>query len=547
MREVARRADRERPHAVRSVAAGVAAGAALWCALLLTGAPRPFPASLARIPLEGLVFAALVLVLPPRWRRAAAVGLGAVLGLLVVWTALDAGFGHYLDRPFDPLTDWASLGPAVGVLADTRGWLVAAGVSIAAVLATLAVLVLLPAAALRVTAVVSRHRTATAAAVGAGLAAWALVAVTGLQVAPGVPVASVDAATAVSDDVRRVRADLADRRRFAEILAVDRFDDVPGDRLLTALRGKDVVVVFVESYGRVAVEGSDATSGLGAVLDDGTRRLRAAGFTARSAWLRSPTFGGVSWLAHATLQSGVWVDGTRRYDDLLRSDRLTLTRAFGRAGWRTVVDTPQGAWDWPEGTAFYGVDAHYDARNVRYRGPSFGYAAMPDQYALDALRRLELARADRGPVMAEIDLVSSHTPWTPLPPTVPWDELGDGSVFRDLAPVDVPGSEAERYGTAVAYSLRTVVSFVETSPDPDLVLVVLGDHQPHHPVAADDAAPDVPVTLLAQDPAVLDRIAGWGWTGGMRPSPDAPVWPMDAFRDRFLTAFGPSGDGTVDP
>jgi hypothetical protein len=24
----------------------------------------------------------------------------------------------------------------------------------------------------------------------------------------------------------------------------------------------------------------------------------------------------------------------------------------------------------------------------------------------------------------------------------------------------------------------------------------------------------------------------------MLPSPNAPVWPMDAFRDRFLTAFG---------
>jgi hypothetical protein len=38
---------------------------------------------------------------------------------------------------------------------------------------------------------------------------------------------------------------------------------------------------------------------------------------------------------------------------------------------------------------------------------------------------------------------------------------------------------------------------------------------------------------------VLDRVAGWGWTDGLRPAADAPVWRMDAFRDRFLTAFGP--------
>ncbi len=29
-----------------------------------------------------------------------------------------------------------------------------------------------------------------------------------------------------------------------------------------------------------------------------------------------------------------------------------------------------------------------------------------------------------------------------------------------------------------------------------------------------------------------------GLAGGLRPGPQAPVWPMSAFRDRFLTAFG---------
>jgi hypothetical protein len=37
---------------------------------------------------------------------------------------------------------------------------------------------------------------------------------------------------------------------------------------------------------------------------------------------------------------------------------------------------------------------------------------------------------------------------------------------------------------------------------------------------------------------VLGQIAGWGWVDGMRPDADAPVWPMSAFRDRFLDAFG---------
>ena len=52
-----------------------------------------------------------------------------------------------------------------------------------------------------------------------------------------------------------------------------------------------------------------------------------------------------------------------------------------------------------------------------------------------------------------------------------------------------------------------------------------------------DAGHDVPVTIMAKDPRVLSRIAGWGWQPGLLPSAGAPVWRMDAFRDRFLTAF----------
>jgi hypothetical protein len=51
----------------------------------------------------------------------------------------------------------------------------------------------------------------------------------------------------------------------------------------------------------------------------------------------------------------------------------------------------------------------------------------------------------------------------------------------------------------------------------------------------------VPVSVIARDPKVMEQIAGWGWQGGLLPGPRAPVWPMAAFRDRFLTAFGPSG------
>jgi hypothetical protein len=76
----------------------------------------------------------------------------------------------------------------------------------------------------------------------------------------------------------------------------------------------------------------------------------------------------------------------------------------------------------------------------------------------------------------------------------------------------------------------------------NLVMVFLGDHQPASVVVGQNASHDVPITIIAKDPKVFDKIAGWGWTDGMTPAKDAPVWPMSAFRDRFLTAFSAEGD-----
>jgi hypothetical protein len=150
--------------------------------------------------------------------------------------------------------------------------------------------------------------------------------------------------------------------------------------------------------------------------------------------------------------------------------------------------------------------------------------------------------------MAEVDLVSSHAPWTPLPHMVGWDRLGDGSVFRDqpAVPAAATGNSTgdttsvrAGYAQSIAYTLDALTSWVQRSADPDLVVVVVGDHQPAPLVTGPGAGRDVPVSILARDPAVLARTAGWGWTDGLRPDPGAPTWPMEAFRDRFLGAFSP--------
>jgi hypothetical protein len=377
---------------------------------------------------------------------------------------------------------------------------------------------------------------------------WLVLSLLGVR-AGTAPVASQAAAAYAYGQVARIPSQLRDQREFVRAAATDPARDLPADALLTGLRGKDVLLVFVESYGRVALDDPELSGPVRQALDAGTRTLRGEGVEARSAYLTSPTFGALSWLAHSTLQSGLWVDSQQRYDHLVTTRRETLSSLFGRAGWRTVAVVPANDRDWPQGE-FYDFDHVYDARTLGYRGPRFGYPTMPDQYTLDALQRLELAPPGRQPVMAEVDLLSSHAPWSRTPRLIAQDDVGDGSVF-DGMPETLP-SESEiwpdpqrvrtAYTGAVEYSLRSVITFLSAYADDDLVVVMVGDHQPATIVSGDDAGHDVPVTVLARDPAVIRRIGGWGWDRGMRPSEDAPVWRMDAFRDEFLASFGPEGE-----
>jgi hypothetical protein len=171
---------------------------------------------------------------------------------------------------------------------------------------------------------------------------------------------------------------------------------------------------------------------------------------------------------------------------------------------------------------------------------------MPDQYTMAQFQRDEYATAARGPVMAEITLVSSHTPWAPIPEFIDWADVGDGSVYGPMekagkSPGEVWGDPTKvrtEYRRSIEYTLNTLISYVQTYGNDNLVLVFLGDHQPAPIVTGDNASRDVPITIIAHDKAVLDKIAGWGWRDGLTPAPQ-PVWPMNEFRDRFLTAFGP--------
>ncbi|MFB9347080.1 CDP-alcohol phosphatidyltransferase [Streptomyces heliomycini] len=523
----------------------LAAALVVGALLLPNTAPGLRPDRFTRIPAEAIVGAVLLLALPRRPRIVVAALYGAGIGVLTVLNLLDIGFTEYLGRGFNVVLDWGLLDDARSYLADSMGSTAATAAAVGAVVLALLLVTVTALATVRLGDLLARHRVrATRGALIAGTA-WVACAALGVQVS-GTPVASDRAAGALKGQTRRVVDTLRDEAAFAKEARTDAFGATPPDLLVPDLRGKDVVFAFIESYGRTAVEDPLIAPGVTRTLDARTAALARAGYHARSGWLTSATYGGSSWLGHSTALSGLWIDNQQRYRTVTSGDRLTLTGAFRKTGaWDTVGVMPGVQKAWPE-ARWYGLDKVYDAFDLGYRGPKFSWSTMPDQYALEAFQRLEHGRERDRPLMSEIILTSSHQPWAPLPELVDWDELGDGSVFgaiekagRKTSDVIADSTESRReYGRAIAYSVAGLTQWLERYGTDDTVLVFLGDHQPIARVSGDRASRDVPVSVVAKDPEVLEKIDAWNWTEGLRPAQDAPVWKMSSFRDRFLTAYG---------
>jgi phosphatidylglycerophosphate synthase len=538
-------AGRRAHQAVRFTIAALALALA-WFTLLLPDRTYQFSFdAFVRIPVELLVLVAVALVLPAWPRRIVAVIAGALFSLLMFAKFLNMGYFDLLNRAFNPVTDWAEINQARGVLQDAIGAQLTFVVAIVLVIGLALLAGAIIVATIHLTTVAARHRRGTVRGLAALTAVWGLSAGLSLQLIPGSPVASASETSLAVAQVRATQSALADPRVFGQAIhSADPEAAVPASDLLTGLRGKDVLIVFVESYGQVAVQGTSFSPGVDAVLRQQNSMLTAAGWSTQSAWMGSPTSGGVSWLAHSTLQSGLWVNSQQRYDELLASQRFTLSDAFDKAGWHTVADDPSDNTTWVPGTTYYHYAQTFNRLNVGYQGPTFSYSAMPDQYTLAEFQRLELTPGHQ-PVMAEIDTTSSHTPWAPLPSMVPWNEVGNGSIFNaqrgtaaDVARVwSNTNTVRQSYGQSVQYSMTALTSWVTQLNDPNLVLILLGDHQPHSTVSGNEPNNEVPISIITRAPSVLSQISSWHWQSGLLPASGAPLEPMDTFRNQFLNTF----------
>ena len=339
---------------------------------------------------------------------------------------------------------------------------------------------------------------------------------------------------------------LTEQRVFsAEVNAApSNYANVPG--LLDRLRGRDVLIAFVESYGVSAIDDPRYSSVLRPRLDELTRRIADAQLSLATGKLLAPTQGGQSWFSHLSLVSGLWVDNQLRYDLLLASGRETLIDDFHRAGHRTVALMPANTLAWPEGERL-GYDEILARRDISYAGPPLNWVTMPDQFTWSFLENnVRVSDRDQRPLFAELGLISSHAPWTPILPVLDnWDSIGDGEIFetwRDAG--ERPQAlwrDYERvrkhFALSLDYAINVIIGYAERYVDEQTLLIVLGDHQPAPLITGDNASRAVPVHIISGDPTLIEPFLRWGFATGGLPDTTRPILGMDAFRDWFVRAF----------
>ncbi|EBA11967.1 sulfatase-like hydrolase/transferase [Roseobacter sp. CCS2] len=506
--------------------------AVAWDALLLF--PLELPAILLAVLALGTSRAGVML----------RVILVAALTIIAVLKTADFVMFTSLNRGFNPVGDLPLIGSFYDLLVGNLG----RAAAIAAVIGAGLIIAGLAAAlwwAMRVWARLPLPRPLPAIVGGAAVLCTGLVmtdvgAKMGRWATPFAYPGTAFTARVGVERVETAQKTIADLRVFRTAAQNDPLTDQSG---LFDLIDRDVIVVFVESYGRTSLDTPLYADLHRDTLRDAQSELAALGLSMSSALLASPTQGGQSWLAHATFANGLWIPNQTSYRAALSSGRQTLFHLAGQSGFHTAAVMPQITLDWPE-AQFMGFETVLAEADLGYAGKPFNWITMPDQFTFAAMDRLlRDQRRDDRPYFIQMALGSSHAPWVPVPDLIDWDDLGDGTVFDPIVdaadPPRVVWQDNDRvraqYGLAVDYALQTVFAYAALHADDPPLMIIVGDHQAAGFIALDDR-PHVPLHIVGPPPLV-DLLSDADFTPGLIPADSSDVHRMDQMREHIIRAL----------
>ncbi len=356
------------------------------------------------------------------------------------------------------------------------------------------------------------------AALGVTAAAVALVVANQAGVEATWPVVSRPVTPTYARQADLLLTALSPARLAAALPASPAFDSD-----LRALERRDVKLVFLESYGAVAFDHPEASRTLAPAREALAQAIASTGRHVASAFVRSPTFGGASDLAHLGLLAGIDLSEPLRHDLLLTTGRPTLLGLFRARGYETTGFYPALSWDWPE-RVFYGYDRFVDGPALGYRGPHFGYWWLPDQYSIARFDELHPVRPESPPQLLFFATITSHAPFRPVPPYQPdWTRVLSDHPYDEE---DVARALADRidwtdlfapYVRTIEYTYTWLAGYLQQPAARDYVLVLIGDHQPVARVAGRGAPWDVPVHVVTSSETLIERFLALGFQPGIEP------------------------------
>ncbi|MEJ2157088.1 MAG: hypothetical protein P8X96_17275 [Desulfobacteraceae bacterium] len=315
-----------------------------------------------------------------------------------------------------------------------------------------------------------------------------------------------------------------------------------GPASLQGLEGANVLLFMVESYGRTVFSRPIYRPAMEKTMEHFADLLDRHGFSAVSSFLVSPTYGGSSWLAHSTLESGLRVANDLEDNLLLHSNLPPIATYFRRSGYRTVSVMPGTRFSFPEGD-YFGYEQVYYAHHFNYDGPSFGWAPMPDQYVLDWVRHREFVNPRR-PLFVRYVLISTHAAYNIQPAFIAdWNRIGDGSIYNEHPPVYYPiywpdlKNAGEAYLRSLDYEFRTLGDYLARYVEGNALIIIMGDHQPNLQLTGTGESWSVPVHVISRNPRFLTAFAKRGYAPGLIPTQSPPHAGMETLLPGFLQDF----------
>lgn len=318
--------------------------------------------------------------------------------------------------------------------------------------------------------------------------------------------------------VANYRSSVLARARLAELREKKRDDRYEPLMKVRLAKRPNVYFLVVEAYGQVLATW-DMTTSYRALMARVQSRLEARGFKMRTAYSTAPVHGGRSWLSTSTMQTGILVDQPTSYAAFEASSQKvpTLVGFFKEQGYHSAALEPgtKARVGVSDGD-LYAHETRVEATRLAYEGPLYGFGGIPDQYSLETFRSRFLSKVE-DPRYVFYMCVSTHFPWTAE--TVP--SFRGGTDWPPLPGTDAIGSDLRRwYLRSVEYEWRVLLDLLEADTAEDVVVVILGDHQPRlESNQPGEATLDTPVHVLSRDGAFVNAFGARGFEPGLYAPP----------------------------